>query len=161
MVRFIKKPYFSIGMGYSFKDLEDFCTNKDIVFSPTEVDGIRLLVVGDNPNLCKKAIATVKSGLEEMLLDAKSRGDIRDYVVEEIDLSQHPECTNDTSPTWRRMEHNGEEVYIPIFINPEGYPNLAQKIFDYGLSAVIVVSHEGYLAISNPSKKRTYSMLSV
>ena len=122
---------------------------------------MQLFVIGETDEQRREGAEAARTTIEGMLQEAQQKERIKSYEVEEIDLQQHPEEGNKWTSRIVRRKFSAEEpeVYVPIFHNADNHPNLAQELFDSGYRGVIVVSPEGYDAVTNKSKRGTFSKL--
>jgi len=144
----------------NFKKLRTWnCLFDDIIRHPED---LRILLVSTEEQRRLEACEFVKEVLEEKLKEEKSQGNLQEYEVAIIDI------TNEKSNF--PFEYNGifessgihdGRLFIPIYHNADKHRDLPQIVFDRLKPGILSYTPEGFWNIVNSSKRGCYRRLDV
>ena len=121
---------------------------------------IKLLLVSSDESKRLQACEFFKTLLEEKLKREMSEGNLREFEVTVIDISNenHDFAYSDT---FERSGMHGGRLFIPIYHNADNHLGLPQIAFDRLKPGILSYTPEGYDKIINYSKRNSYRRLDV
>ncbi len=122
--------------------------------------GLRLLLVSPDENKRLQACEFFKGLLEEKLGNEKSEGNLQDYEVTIIDISNEKGNYSDSDIFERSGIHDGM-IFIPIYHNADNHKGLPQVAFDRARPGIFSYTPEGWMNITNVSKRDCYRRVDV
>jgi len=150
-------------MGRTYLGLKEFNESAPFSFYANPENSMRLFVVGETEEQRSEGAEAARTTLEGVLQEAQQGGEISRYEIEEVDLAINPEEADEmmSSYVWEKLDDEDSGIYVPIFHNADNHPDLAQALFDGDYRGVLTVSREGYDAVTNKSKRGTFSALHI
>ena len=123
-------------------------------------DELRLLLVGRDEDKRLQACEFFKQLLEEKLRDEKSEGNLQEYEVTIVDISNE-NVDFAHSDIFERSGIHDRRLFIPIYHNADNNPGLPQIAFDRLKPGIFSYTPEGWMNILNLSKRNCYRRIDV
>ncbi|MFA5259275.1 MAG: hypothetical protein WC979_08955 [Candidatus Pacearchaeota archaeon] len=144
-----------------YKDFKQLRTRHplldDISRRPSD---LRLLLVSQDEIKRLQACEFFKGLLEEKLEEEKIQGRLQGYEVTIMDLRNEKRNYADSDVFERSGIHEGR-LFIPIYHNADNQPGLPQITFDRTRPGIFSYTQEGWMNITNVSKRNCYSRVDV
>ena len=142
----------------SFKELRTWHPMLDSISK--RPGDLRLLLVSSDETKRLEACEFFKGLLEEKLEEEKMQGRLQEYEVTIMDMKNEKRDYSDSNTFERTGIHEGR-IFIPIYHNADNHLGLPQIAFDQSRPGIFSYTQEGWMKITNVSKRNCYTRVDV